>query len=127
MRDIFEAVEKLSAALAFSIERVAGRKGWASKPFSMMLAPTPDRYVMIVSTSIHLPYYRSACFTPRFEPEAGGKSWSIDIRRTDGAVRQAWVSGLNISRPEGKFMIMYGAIALTDEWLDGLLEELGAP
>jgi hypothetical protein len=127
MKDIYEAVEKLSASLAFAIERVAGGKGWASKPFSMMAAPQPNRYIMLVSTSIHLPYYRSASFTPRYEPEPSGKAWGIDIRRTDGVARDTWAGGLSVTRTEGKWTIMYGVITLTDEWLDGLLEELGTP
>lgn len=127
MRDIYEAVEKLSASLAFAIERVAGGKGWASKPYSMMVAPFPDRYIMLVSTSIHLPYYRSASFTPRYQSEQGQKAWGIDIRRTDGVSRDTWAGGLSVSRTEGNWTLMYGVIALTDEWLDGLLEELGTP
>ena len=127
MKDIYEAVEKLSAVLAFSVERVASNKGWAAKPYSLMIAPTPDRLVMVVSTTVLLPGAMSACFTPRYEPQTGGRTWGIDVRRTDGVARETWSDGLTISRNEGRFVIMHGAIALSNESLDLLLEDLGTP
>ena len=127
MRDIFEAVEKLSALLSFSVQRVASAKGWAAKPYSFMVTPQSDRILMVVSTSVHLPMFRSAGFTPQREPEDGGKAWTIDVRRTDGVLRDAWADGLIIRKTDGKFVLMSGSIALSDDLLDGLLEELGTP
>ncbi|MSP60193.1 MAG: hypothetical protein EXR72_07590 [Myxococcales bacterium] len=127
MKDIFEAVEKLSALLSFSVQRVAGHRGWAAKPYSFMLSPATDRTIMVVSTSVHLPLYRSCGFTPHREPDDGGKQWGIDVRRTDGVARESWASGLTIRKTDGKFQLMYGAIALSDDQLNGLLEDLGSP
>ncbi len=126
MKDIFEAMEKLSAGLAFSVQRVADRKGWASKPYSVMLAPSADRTIIVVSTSVHLPAYRSAAITPRYEPE-NGQTWQFEVRRTDGVVRDTWAEGLTLAKSGGRFEILYGAIALTDESLEMMLDDLGVP
>lgn len=127
MKDIFEAVEKLSALLSFSVQRAAQAKGWAAKPYSFMVTPESDRMLMVVSTSVHLPMFRSAGFTPHREPQDGGRSWTIDVRRTDGVLRDAWADGLIIRKIDGKFVLMSGSIALSDDMLDGMLEDLGTP
>jgi hypothetical protein len=126
MKDIFEAMEKLSAGLSFAIQRVAQRKGWASKPYSVMLAPSPERTIIVVSTSVHLPMYRSAAIMPRYEPE-NGQMWQFEVRRTDGVIRDSWADGLTLSKSGGSFEILYGAIAVTDESLDMMLDDLGVP
>lgn len=126
IRDIYEAMEKLSAGLSFSIQRVAQRRGWASKPYSVMLAPAPDRTIIVVSTSVHLPLFRSAAIMPRYEPE-NGQSWQFEVRRTDGVTRDSWAQGLMLAKTGGGFEILYGAIAVTDESLDMMLDDLGQP
>jgi hypothetical protein len=127
MRDIYEAVERLSALLSFSVQRVAQAKGWAAKPYSFMVAPGAERVVMVVSTSVHLPLFRSAGFVPQREPEDNGKSWTIDVRRTDGVLRPTWAHGLTIRKTDGKFALMHGSVALSDDMLEGLLDDLGTP
>jgi len=126
LRDIFEAMEKLSAGLSFTIQRVAAKKGWASKPYSVMLAPSPERTIIVVSTSVALPLFRSAAIMPHYEPE-NGQAWQFQVRRTDGVVRESWAGGLMLTKSGGSYEILYGAIALTDESLDMMLDDLGVP
>ena len=127
MNDIYDAVERLSAVLSFSVQKLAGRRGWAAKPFSLVVAPTPERYVMMVSTTVTLPRALSAGFTPLYQPDPGGRSWTIDIRRTDGVVRDSWASGLSIAKAEGRFQITMGPVTLSEDMLDALIEDLGTP
>ncbi len=126
MRDIYEAVERLSALLSFSVQRVAETRGWAARPYSFMVAPHANRVVMVVSTSVHLPLFRSAGFVPHREPDEGGYSWTIDVRRTDG-VERTWAGGLVVRKSEGRFVLMQGSVALSDLVLEGLMEDLGTP
>ncbi len=124
MPDIFDAVEKHTAELSFSIRQRAIKRGWAWKPYSFTVAPDRKRSVIIICTSLELPYMRSVAFLPRSDPEEGGKSWQVDIKRSDGRIIDTWRNGFTLTPMGGKFEWMYGAIALSKESLDLILDDL---
>ena len=127
MKDIFEAIEQLSALLSFRIENVARSKGWATKPYSWLVSPEEGKLVIVVATTLYLPEGLAASFTPRAEPVAGGASWVIDVRRTDAVTRAMWSDGLSVMRNDRKFALWHRQGQLTDDTISQILDELGRP
>src|SRR5690242_8540129 len=107
MKDIFEAIEQLSALLSFRIENLARSRGWATKPYSWLVAPSEGKLIIVVATTVFLPEGAAASFTPRAEPVDGGTSWVIDVRRTDAVVRDAWSDGLSVMKNDRKYALWY--------------------
>lgn len=127
MKDIFEAVEQLSALLSFRIENLARSRGWATKPYSWLVSPSDGKLVIVVATTVYLPEGLSASFTPRAEPTTGGSTWQIDVRRTDSVVRPQWANGLAIVKQDQKFVLWNGQGVLSDDNLSSMMEDLGRP
>jgi hypothetical protein len=127
MKDIFEAIEQLSALLSFRIENVARARGWATKPYSWLVSPDEGRLVIVVATTLYLPQGLAASFTPRAEPQAGQGGWNIDVRRTDSVVREAWSDGLSVVKNDRKYVLWHRQGMLSDETLGTILDELGRP
>ena len=127
MKDIFEAIEQLSALLSFRIENLARARGWATKPYSWLVTPHDGKLVIVVATTVYLPEGLCASFTPRAEPDGSGNAWQIDVRRTDSVVRKPWAEGLSIVKQDKKYVLWYEQGALSDENLTSMMEELGRP
>ena len=125
MRDLFEAIEQLSALLAMRLEKAARRRGWASKAASRTTAPERGRLTHLVSTTLNLPQGLAATFVPRPEPD--GDSWFIDIRRTDGVMRRSWADGLRVTRLGPNFALCQLAAPLSDEAVESMYDELARP
>lgn len=125
MRDIYEAIEQLSALLSFRIENVARERGWATRPYSWLLAPNPEKLCIVVATTLYLPEGVAASFTPRSSPADGGGVWQIDVKRTDSVVRDSWSDGLSVTRNEKKWVLWCRSVALTDQALAVILDDLG--
>src|SRR5262245_32194242 len=123
MGDILEAIQNLSIGLSERIGRLSRAHGWAHKGYSWICADR-DRFFQIVATTVSFPGGFHASFTPR--NEATGNTWFIDIRRTDGRVRDAWARGLRVSKAEKGWAILGDAGPLNDEYLAQLLEELAS-
>src|SRR5262245_4711331 len=104
MKDIFEAIEQLSALLSFRIENLARARGWATKPYSWLVSPTEGKLIIIVATTVFLPEGQAASFTPRAEPN-DNNNWVIDVRRTDAVLRDAWSDGIGVVKNGQKYAL----------------------
>lgn len=132
MRDVFDAIERLSALLAMRIENAARKRGWPTKTNGRTLSPMRGRLVALVGTTLLLPRGEAATFVPR--PEAEGNSaaedarWVIDIRRSDGVMRKSWQNGVQVGRTaSGTYALLLDGAPLSDESVDTWLEDLSKP
>lgn len=128
MRDIYDAAERQSAALAMSLENLARRRGWGVRTLSGMLMDVPEgsgRILMIYGASVLLPGGRAASFIPAPRPRPDNASWMIDVRRSDGASRPEWNTGFTIKRLGSSFGILFGTRPLDEPTLDTLLDAIG--
>jgi hypothetical protein len=128
VRDIYDATERQSAALAMSLENLARRRGWGVRTLSGMLMDVPagsGRMLMIYGASVLLPGGRAASFIPAPRPRPDHDSWVIDVRRSDGASRPEWNTGFTIKRLNGHYQILYGQRPLDEAILDQILEAIG--
>lgn len=129
MRDIYDAAERQSAALAMSLETVARRRGWGVRTLSGMLMDAPPgsgRLLMIYGASVLLPGGRAASFIPAPRPRPDNESWMIDVRRSDGASRPDWNLGFTIKRLQNSYGILFGARPLDEVLLDRILDAIGS-
>lgn len=128
MRDIYDAAERQSAALAMSLERVARRRGWGVRTLSGMLIDTPpgtSRMLMIYGASVLLPGGRAASFIPAPRPRPDNESWMIDVKRSDGASRPEWNPGFTIKRLHNTYAVLFGTRPLDEVLLDQILDAIG--
>ena len=125
MRDLFAAIEQLSALLAMRIERAAHKRGWPCRSSSRALGLGPGRQVHLISLTVSLPQGVAASFTPRPEPE--GDRWHIDVRRSDGVLRRSWSEGLHVGKNDERFLLRYSGGLLTDEAVLTILDDLARP
>jgi len=129
VRDIYEATELRSAALAMSLETLARRRGWGVRTLSGMLPDTPSgsgRTLMIYGASVLLPGGRAASFIPAPRPRLDDESWAIHVRRSDGVSRPEWNQGFSIKRLNGTYRIFFGLQPLDEQLLDRILEAMSA-
>jgi hypothetical protein len=128
VRDIYDAAERQSAALAMSLEKIARRRGWGSRTLSGMLIDTPpgtSRMLMVYGASVLLPGGRAASFIPAPRPRPDNESWMIDIRRSDGASRPEWNPGFTVKRVNGSYTLLFGTRPLDEVLLDQILDAIG--
>ncbi len=128
MRDIYDAAERQSAALAMSLETLARRRGWGVRTLSGMLMDIPPgtgRMLMIYGASVLLPGGRAASFIPAPRPRLDNQSWLIDVRRSDGVSRPDWNTGFTIKKTSNSYSILFGTRPLDEVTLDQVLEALG--
>jgi hypothetical protein len=128
VRDIYDAAERQSAALAMSLETLARRRGWGVRTLSGMLMDVPPgsgRMLMIYGASVLLPGGRAASFIPAPRPRVDNDSWVIDVRRSDGASRPEWNPGFQIKKLNGAYQLFFGTHALNEALLDHILDAMG--
>jgi len=128
VRDIYDAAERQSAALAMSLETLSRRRGWGVRTLSGMLMDVPPgsgRVLMIYGASVLLPGGRAASFIPAPRPRPDQESWVIDIRRSDGASRPDWNPGFTIKKVGPAYQILFGTRPLDEQMLDRVLEAIG--
>lgn len=125
MKDIYEAAERLSAFLSFKLEHAAKKDGHAVH-FSGHTVPVNGQPVRLFSTLLHLPKGYAVTFTPRPQPEPDGR-WHIDVRRSDGVLRDSWIRGFDISPHEGTFAILYEGQPLNQAALTAMIADLCKP
>lgn len=133
MKDIFDAIERVSAQLSYRLERAAQKKGFAAHLSAYPLYPKPGVMVRLFQTLVHLPRGYGVNFVPRTEPEADGASWQFDIRRNDGVLRTAWARGYTMRRepeaenPDEEWVIYDWKEPLTMDRIYALMNELEKP
>ncbi len=130
MKDIYEAIERMSAQLSYRLERAAQKKGFAVHYSGYNLCAPSGQIVKLFHTLVHLPRGYGASFVPRQAPEADGSSWHIDIRRNDGVVRTGWANGMTLRRQEGgedEWVIFFNGEPLSAERIASLFVELEKP
>ena len=125
MRDVFDAIEQLSALLATQIEKAAGRRGWASRASTRVLGVGPGRQVHLIGVTVNLPQGVSAAFQPR--PEPAGDGWAIDVQRSDGVARRSFAPGLRVGKAGGAYQVQHPDGALDEARIDAILDDLGRP
>jgi hypothetical protein len=125
MKDILEAAERLTAFLSFKLEHAAKKDGHAVH-FGGHTVPVNGQPVRLFSALLHLPKGYAVTFTPRPQPEADGR-WHIDVRRSDGVVRESWIRGLDVGPHEGSFAILYEGQPLNQAALTAMIADMCKP
>lgn len=131
-RDIYEAIERHSAALLRQVQAITTQWGWGVKPYSWMLMAGEHGQgglISVVATTVSLPLGRGASFTPRPAPKEDGRRWVIDIRRTDRVQRGDWAEGLTVTFGPGRDQseLLHRGVALSDATLAAILHDLARP
>lgn len=127
MKDIFEAIERLSAQLSYRLEHIAKKSSLAVHFSGYSVSPKQGVLVRLFNTMIHLPKGYAVNFMPRSQPEPGEQSWHIDIRRNDGVARASWSSGISVRKLGGTFALTYEGRQLAGEDIHQMLDELEKP
>jgi hypothetical protein len=124
MKDLYEAIECLSAKLSFRLEHWAKKKGYPVHYTGYNVQSQSGTRVRVYHTLVHLPNGYFANFQPREAPEPDNQSWHIAIRRSDGLVRQSFVNGLMVRPFEQSYGLFYGEEQLNADHIELLLEDL---
>lgn len=125
MRDIFEAIEKLSVVLGLRLENAVRKRGWAGKPVNQRVeAAGPDRSIYVQRIEVALPRGTRALFVPDPAPSADGTSWGIQIRRSDSVVRKSWKDGLRVRPVDGGYQLFLRDEPLAEPLFRQILDEL---
>ena len=127
MKDIFEAIERLSAQLSYRLEHIAKKSSLAVHFSAYSVSPKPGVLVRIFNTMIHLPKGFAVNFMPRAQPEPDGQSWHIDIRRNDGVTRTSFSSGIGVRMLGEGFALTYDGRQLTGDDIHQMLNDLEKP
>lgn len=127
MRDLHDAIARLSALLSFRMENLLRKRGWAQKSVVFQVTPTPGRTIQLVAITLHLPRGEAASFVPRADPDPDGKSWAIDIRRNDGVRRRSYADGLRVALSDKGYVLWHNDKVLSDEQLEEIFEDLSRP
>ena len=129
MKDIFEAIERLSAQLSYRLEHIAKKSSLAVHFSGYSVSPRSGVLVRLFSTMIHLPKGYAVNFMPRSQPEPApdDQSWHIDIRRNDGVTRSSWSSGIRVQKLGGGFALTYEGRQLVGEDIHRMLSDLEKP
>ena len=125
MTNSYEAIETLSAELFQRVKRLAGDKGWGARSYTWQLILPEKHFHSVTATTVHLPQGRGVTFLPR--PEPAGETWPIDIRRTDGVVRERWANPLRAMKSGDSWVLWYRSAAVKDEELAAILDDIGNP
>jgi hypothetical protein len=127
MKDIFEAIERLSAQLSYRLEHIAKKSSLAVHFSGYSVSPKPGVLVRLFNTMIHLPKGYAVNFMPRSQPEPDGESWHIDIRRNDGVQRASWGSGITVRKLGEGFALTYDGRQFVGEDIHQMLSDLEKP
>jgi hypothetical protein len=127
MKDIFEAIERLSAQLSFRLEHIAKKAGLAAQFSGYTVSPTKGVLVRLFNTMIHLPKGYAVNIMPRAQSEADGASWQIDIQRNDGVLRASWSHGITVRKLGDSFALTYDGRQLAGEDIQRILRDLEKP
>lgn len=128
MKDIFEAIERLSAKLSFLTEQTTMQRSLAVQFSGYAVSPQKNVLIRLYHVMVHLPRGYACNFRPRSEVNPDGQSWHIDITRSDGTVRKSWQRGIEVARlGDGKFYLLYDGRELRDEDLMAIITDMERP
>lgn len=128
MKDIFEAIERLSAKLSFLTEQTTMQRSLAVQFSGYAVSPQKNVLIRLYHVMVHLPRGYACNFRPRSEVNPDGQSWHIDITRSDGTVRKSWQRGIEVARlSDGKFYLIYDGRELRDEDLMAIITDMERP
>lgn len=126
MRDIYEAVEKLSVVLAMRVANSVRKRGWANKAQTdRFVVAAPDGAAYPTRIVLPLPLGGRVSFTPEPAPAADG-SWKFSIRRTDGVVRHSWADGITLKKGESEYQLFSRDELLSESVFSQMIDELSA-
>jgi hypothetical protein len=127
MRDIYEAIEKLTVVLSLRIENAVRKRGWAGKPVTERFEVNgPDRVIYPLRISLSMPLGPRVSFLPDEAPDAEQASWKIQIRRNDGVTRLIWADGLHVRKVDAGYQIFLRNQLLSEPQFKQLLDELAS-
>ena len=125
MRDLFEAIEKLTVVLALRLENAVRKRGWAGKPICERFeADGPGRTIYPQRIDLPLPRGNRVLFLPDAAPTEGQTSWRIQVKRNDGVVRRSWKDGLSVRPVDGGYQLFLRDEVLSEPVFKQLLDEL---
>lgn len=125
MRDIYEAIEKLTTVLSLRIENAVRKRGWAGKPATERFEVNgPDRQVYPLRISLSMPLGPRVSFSPEDGPSADQSSWKIQIRRNDGVTRRSWSDGLQVRKVDSGYQIFVRDKLFSEPQFKQILDEL---
>lgn len=127
MRDIYEAIEKLTVVLALRIENAVRKRGWAGKAvLERFDVSAPGRLAYPTRIALPLPLGNRVTFMPADAPSDDKSSWKITIKRSDGVVRQSWADGLHLRQVDGGYQLFVRDEVLAEAQFKQILDELSA-
>jgi len=127
MRDIYEAIEKLTVVLGLRIENAVRKRGWASKPvLERFDVPGPGRLAYPTRIALPLPLGNRVSFFPADAPSDDKSSWKITVKRSDGVTRQSWADGLHVRQVDGGYQMFVRDEVMSETQFKQILDELSA-
>lgn len=126
MRDIYEAIEKMSFVLSLRINNAVRKRGWAQKAqVDRAVVAAPERTVYPTRINLPLPLGPRVSFLPDDAPSEDKTSWRIAIRRTDSVMRRSWSAGLQVRKGDAdEYQLYCGDELLTESVFNKILDEL---
>jgi hypothetical protein len=127
MRDIYEAIEKLTVVLSLRIENAVRKRGWAGKPQTERFeVDGPGRAIFPLRINVSMPLGHRVSFLPEAQPSEDQNSWIIHVRRSDGVIRRSWSDGLHVRKVEGGYQLFLRDEPLTEPLFKRVLDELSS-
>jgi hypothetical protein len=127
MQDLFDGIQRLTALLSFRLENLAGKRAWGLRTDSYRIQPPGGMAITLCRMTLHLPRGEAGTFVPREGPEPDGRSWLIDIRRSDGVLRKSFAQGLRALPKDGTYVLFRGDEVLSDGALNEIFDDLAKP
>jgi hypothetical protein len=123
-----QAVQQVSAVFGQRVRYVIGKRGWAARIEDRVITTDEGEQLRVTDTMAFLPFGVTCRFRVRPEPEQGGATWRIDIRRSDGTELDQWAGGFVLARDgQGRWLLHHGRDRLSDALLLELLDDLVRP
>ncbi len=126
MRDLYEAIEKLTVLLALRIQNTVRKRGWAEKPKTSRFEVRDPNERAHYPTRIELPMSlgHQVSFVPADAPSEDGQSWNIQIRRSDGVLRRSFSDGIQVRKVENGYQLFIRDEVLDDSRFRSLFDDL---
>jgi len=125
MHDIYEAIEKLTTVLSLRLDNAVRKRGWAAKPETARFeVDAPGRAIYPLNIGITMPLGQRVNFQPDEKPTANPPGWKIQIKRSDGVLRQSWSDGLHVRPVDNGYQLFVRDELLTESRFNKILDEL---
>jgi hypothetical protein len=127
MRDIYEAIEKLTTVLSLRIDNAVRKRGWAAKPeISRIEVKSPSRLIYPLCIGLSMPLGQRVSFLPAEKPSEDQQSWAIQIQRSDGVIRHSWSDGLLVRKVDNGYQLFIRDEIMDENLFKKLLDELSS-